>query len=74
MVRDVVNVENLPKTARCVLKLVEMEGLGLVEFISIGGSNDVRMLVLLSPPASTVPKLAVALIAGHQVVGLHVHG
>jgi len=73
VVRDVVNVENLPEAARCVLKLVEMEGLALVEFVAIGGPNDVRMLILLSPPASAVPQLAVALIAGHQVVGLHLH-
>ena len=43
-----------------------MEGLGLVEVVPVGGSQLVRVQVLLRLPRGAIPALAVALIATGQ--------
>jgi hypothetical protein len=45
-----------------------VEWFGFIELVSVGRPNNVRVLVLLSSPAGAIPQLAVAFIAGHQVV------
>ncbi len=71
MVCGIVDFVGLSQAACRVLELVEVERLGLVKFVTVGRPNDVRMLVLLSSPAGAVPQLAVALVAGHQIVRFH---
>lgn len=71
MVCGIVDLKGLSQAACRVLELVEVEWLGLVEFVTVSRSNDVRMLVLLSSPAGAVPQLTVAFVAGHQIVRFH---
>lgn len=71
MVCFIVDLELLSQAACRILELVEVERLGLVKFVTVGRPNDVRMLVLLSSPAGAVPQLAVAFVAGHQIVRFH---
>ena len=51
------------KTSSCDLQCWLVERFVLVEAVSVGSSDLVSVLVLLSLPALTVPKLPVALIA-----------
>jgi len=46
-----------------------MEGLGLVETVSVGGPHLVSVKVLLSLPGRTVPALTIALVATVKRVG-----
>jgi hypothetical protein len=50
-----------------------VEGLLLVEVVPVAGADLVRVQVLLVGPASAVPQLAVALVAGGLRVGPLVH-
>lgn len=55
------------------LELGLVEGLGLVEAVTVGSSQLVRVLVLLSLPGRSVPKLAIAFVATHHRVRPTVH-
>lgn len=69
MVGPVVDELLLAQTASGLLDLGQVEGLGLVEVVAVSRTNLVRVLVLLSSPASAVPKLTVTLVARDQIVG-----
>lgn len=57
------------EAAVVVAELGLVEGLGLVEAVSVSGTDLVSVLVLLSLPLSTVPQLSVRAITGSQLVG-----
>jgi hypothetical protein len=71
VVADVVDVPDALEAGLAVLELVEVEGLRLVELVSVGCPDLVSVHVLLGTPGRAVPQLPVALVARHQGVGLH---
>ena len=55
VVNAVINSQLLLETSGGVLQFIEMEGLRLVEFVSVGSPNLVCVYVLLSSPRCTIP-------------------
>jgi hypothetical protein len=55
IVFDIIDTDLQLETSMRVFQLVKMEGLGLVEFVSVCSPKLVCVLVLLSPPCGTVP-------------------
>lgn len=45
-----------------------MEGLAFIEVVSVGGPNNVRVLILFGPPRAAIPQLTVAFVAAGQRV------
>ena len=50
-----------------------MEGLGLVETVTIGSPVLISVQVLLSGPCGAIPELAIALVAADKAVSALVH-
>lgn len=73
VVLQVIDLEEMLESSSGVPELVQVERLGLVEFVPVRRPQLVSVLVLLSPPGSPVPQLPVALVARDLVVRFEVH-
>ena len=68
LVSDVKDLLSSSHAAIAALKLLLMEGFGLVEIVAIGSPHLISPLILLSLPGSTIPALAIALVSTLQGV------
>ena len=72
----IANIEDLlfpDQTTVCNFEYRLMEWLILVVAVSVGCSHLIGVLVLLSPPAVTVPQLPIAFISRGKSVRAHLH-